>query len=340
MGKRNLNSWLVAVSLIAQLTVMSARTAEGKALPFIPAPNRTDMVCDSHAKVLYITSGSSVLRYVLKTRKFLSPIKLGGNLVGIDLSPDGKTLAVADTTAMSLNLITLKGLKVTKLPIDGSDEVGLYDVAWGSDNMVYTTGSLPPGYSGWVWMRKVDPASGIATFIGNEIITNFVVLRASPDRSVIGFAQGDISDGRWGAIDVKTGTVTMRDWYVEGTSWFNYDIAVSSHGTQFSLPTYGGMFVYDDTFANIGTLGKYSVQYFDGAAYSPKDGNLYAAEAGTDIIDVYNGTTLMQMKSLQVGVTFPGNGNGSFSNGTIRFSRDGSVLFVSVPNGIEYLKLP
>ena len=225
-----------------------------------------------------------MLRYVLKTRKFLSPIKLGGsNLVGIDLSPDGKTLAVADTTAMSLNLITLKGLKVTKLPIDGTDEVGLYDVAWGSDNMVYTTGSLPPGYSGWVWMRKVDPATGIATLIGNEIVTNYVVLRASPDRSVIGFAQGDISDGRWGTIDVKTGTVTMRDWYVEGTSWFNYDIAVASNGTQFSLPTYGGMFVYDDTFTHIGALNKYGVQYFDGAAYSPKDGNLYAAEAGTDI---------------------------------------------------------
>ena len=338
MGKRSLNAWLVALSLIAQL--LSPQMAHAKKPPIIKAPNRTDMVCDANAKVLYITSGSSVLRYDLKTRKFLSPVKLGGNLVGIDLSPDGSTLAVADTTAMSLNLITLKGLKVTRLPIDGTDEVGLYDVAWGSDNMVYTTGTLPPGYSGWVWMRKVDPATGDSTLIGSEIITNFTVLRASPDRSVIGFAQGDISDGRWGSIDVNTGTVTMRDGYTDGTSWFDYDIAVSAGGSQFAIPTYGGLFIYDDTFTEIETLGKYAVQYFDGVAYSPKDGNLYAAEAGTDIIDVYDPTTFMQLKSLQVGATFPWNGNGSFSNGAIRFSRNGSLLFVSVPNGIEYLKVP
>ncbi|HWJ39664.1 MAG TPA: hypothetical protein VNT29_00955, partial [Candidatus Limnocylindrales bacterium] len=142
------------------------------------------------------------------------------------------------------------------------------------------------------------------------------------------------------SIDVKTGTVTMRDGYVEGTSWFNYDIAVASGGAQFSLPTYGGLFVYDDSFTNIKTLGQYSVQYFDGVAYSPKDGNLYAAEAGTDIIDVYDSTTFTQLNSLQMGATFPWNGNGTFSSGTIRFSRDGSRLFVSVPDGIEYVKLP
>ena len=338
MQRRTLKVWLVAMGVIVQLAVLSTRVAQAASHRTIAAPNRTDMVCDAHGKILYITSGSSVLRYDLKTKKFLSPIKLGGDLVGIDLSPDGGTLAVADETAMELNLITLKGLKVTKLPIDGVDEVGLYDVAWGSDNMVYTTGTLPPGYSGWVWMRKIDPVTGDATLIGSEIITNYTVLRASPDRSVIGFAQGDISDGRWGSIDVNTGTVTMRDGYVEGTSWFDYDIAVASGGAHFALPTYGGLFIYDDTFTQVKTLGKYAVQYFDGVAYSPKDGNLYAAEAGTDIIDVYDPNTFMQMKSIQVGVTFPWNGNGSFSNGTMRFSRDGSHLFVSVPNGIVYLK--
>ena len=295
------------------------------------------MVCDSRGKILYITSGSSVLRYNLKTRKFLQPIALGGTLVGIDLSPDGKTLAVADTTLLSLTLVTVKDLKVVRLPvIGGIDEVGLYDVAWGSDNMVYATGALPPGWSGWVSMLKVDPTTGDATPIGGETVTNYVVLRASPDRNVIGFAEGDISDGRWGAIDVATGNVDIREGYTDGTSWFDYDIAVASGGAQFTVPTGGGMFVYDDSYTKVSTIGQYGKTVFDGVAYSPKDGNLYASEASSNSIFVYDPTTFMKIKTYQVKATFPWNGNGSFSNGLIRFSRDGSILFVSVPNGIDY----
>jgi hypothetical protein len=80
---------------------------------------------------------------------------VGGTLVGIDLSPDGNTLAVADEIVMSLNLVNLETLKLSKLPIEpGLDEVRLYDLAWGSDKMVYAAGALPTRWSGWVSLHK------------------------------------------------------------------------------------------------------------------------------------------------------------------------------------------
>jgi hypothetical protein len=340
MSKGRFNAWLATCGLIAQLTLLLAPLAQASTVFTITAPDRTDMVYDSRRQILYVTSGPSVLRYSLKTKKFLSAINLGGTLIGIDLSPNGNTLAVADETVMSLNLVDLLTLKFRKLPIQpGENEVGLYDVAWGSDTMVYAAAALPAGWTGWVSLLKVNPQNGSAKVIGGETVTNYTVLRASADRKVIGFAQGDISDGRWGAINVKKGTVTLQDGD-KGTSWYNYDIAVANDGTRFSLPTYGGLFIYDNTFTQIWTLGQYAVQYFDGVAYSPTSGNLYAAQAGSDTINVYSGKTFQQIGTYRVGVTFPGNENIPFSNGVLRFSKNGVLLFVSVPGGIDYFKVP
>src|SRR4051812_45649292 len=57
----------------------------------IPAPNRADMVYDQGRDILYITSGNQVLRYQLASDSFLTPFQLSGNLMGLDLSPDGNT---------------------------------------------------------------------------------------------------------------------------------------------------------------------------------------------------------------------------------------------------------
>src|SRR5207249_4636243 len=67
----------------------------------ISAANRVDMVYDAGRDILYITSGSTVLRYQLASDSFLTPFQLSGSLMGIDLSPDGNTLIVAESTATS-----------------------------------------------------------------------------------------------------------------------------------------------------------------------------------------------------------------------------------------------
>ncbi len=310
------------------------------------------MVYGAAQKTLYITSGSSVLRYSLSTKKFLSPIDLGGDLSGIDLSADGKTLAVADTSLMSLILINLSNLKITELPIaPGQDEVGIYDVSWGADKMVYASGALPPATSGWVALRKINPVTGQVKIIGSESVTNQTVLRASPDRTVIGFAQGAISDGRWGTINTKTGVVTMRDGS-QGTGTYNKDIGVARQGVQLTVATVLGDIAYNKSFSKLGVLAVPGVGFnqvgnpyrtqqlgtlLDGIAYSPKSGNISAGLPNSNLIEVFNPANLKASSKVTVNAAFPPSADQPFSDSILRYSPDGTILFFTVPGGIDYI---
>ena len=66
----------------------------------IPAPSRFDMVYDGGRDLVYITNGGEVLRYQISTNTFISPLVFGRNLRGLDLSPDGNTLVVAEDLAL------------------------------------------------------------------------------------------------------------------------------------------------------------------------------------------------------------------------------------------------
>ena len=105
---------------------------------FISGPDRRDMVHDAQRNILYISSADAVLRFDLATRSFLDPWILGGVLQGIDLSPDGQQLAVADATAESgsnwvhhidLTSHQLSRTRMAKEPHEG----GTFAVAYGAD---------------------------------------------------------------------------------------------------------------------------------------------------------------------------------------------------------------
>src|SRR5688500_16940114 len=67
----------------------------------ISPPKRIDMVHDLARSILYVTNGNEVLRFSTATNSLLTPYSVnpgGQNLMGIDLSPDGNTLVVADAT--------------------------------------------------------------------------------------------------------------------------------------------------------------------------------------------------------------------------------------------------
>src|SRR5438270_10610759 len=90
------------------LAISRSAKADGT---FVSASGRRDMVYDHSRDILYITHTilerdpntgvyrvieSAVLRYQVGTNTFLPPFNIQGDLYGIDLSPDGNLLAVAD----------------------------------------------------------------------------------------------------------------------------------------------------------------------------------------------------------------------------------------------------
>lgn len=312
---------------------------------FIAAPNRTDMVIDTARQMIYIANGTEVLRYDLSCDCESTPITLGGALKGMDLSPDGNTLAVADETndgvnvwVHLVNLDTLVDNKVT-VPLASIygyvEEVGTFSVAYAYDGTLLTTSQYPG--SGWVPLRKLDPATETWTELAS--VRQDSMLAPSADRKVIGFAEANISDGEWGVYYAETGVIDRRQGYTDGTSWFNYEMATSPDGSQFMIPTYGGTFVYDSSYQKIATLGIYANAQPIGGTYDPVRPLLYLPWTTTSEVRIYDTTTLTQVGSYDVGDTFNNVGNGAFIQGRTKMSADGSILAVSVTGGVQYINL-
>lgn len=334
---------IAAVFTTAMALCASAAWADGT---FIAAPNRTDMVIDTARQMIYVANGTQVLRYDLSCDCQATPITLGGALKGMDLSPDGNTLAVADETndgtyawVHLVNLDTLSDNKVT-VPLVSTDygyleEVGTFSVAYAYDGTLLTTSEYPG--SGWVPMRKLDPATNTWTVLAS--VRQNTMLAPSASRKVIGFAESNTSDGSWGAYYADSGEIVRREGYTDGTSAFNYEMATNPDGSQFAIPTYRGAYVYNSSYQKVATLGTYADAQPIGGTYDPVRPLLYLPWTTTSEVRIYDTTTLTQVGSYDAGDVFNNVGNMAFVQGRTRMASDGSILAVSVTGGVRYIKL-
>ncbi|MHB8883127.1 MAG: Ig-like domain repeat protein [Thermodesulfovibrionales bacterium] len=331
--------WFMFV--IALFIVLAAGSASASVKPiFIPAPDRADMVHDIKRNMLYITNADQVLRYDMTSLTFAEPWKIGGNLKGIDISPDGSTLAVADLsmtdTQVWIHLIDIgTGTSQKRFMDKAIGESGTYAVAFGIDGRVYSSSDFDG--SGWVPFRQIDPQS--KTSVKLLDIRHRSMLSASAGGSIISFAEADISDGRFGAFNIATGTLVHRTGYDLGTGWFNYEIASNREGTQYAIPTYGGTFIYDQSLHKKTTVGNYVGEYAAGVIYHPFGSRLYLSLAETSIIRARESSTFNPAADYDIGITFRNNGNGNFDDGRLRISKDGKMLFAIVNGGVVSLLL-
>lgn len=305
-----------------------------------PAANRVDMVHDEARNVIYITSGGNVLRYDIASATFLAPIALGGNLKGIDMSPDGSTLVVADQASDSVNewvyLVRLSDLAVTKAATPKAFmEDGAYAVVYEADGNVLVTFAFAG--SGWVTLRELNPATLQWTSYGQ--VRQNTMVSASGNGSIVAFAEANESDGPWGTFNVATKQLVHRTGYTDGTSWFNFEIATNANGSQFAIPTYGGTFIYDSTYTKIGTIGTYAGALPIGVAYHPVEPLIYFPWTTTGEVRVYNATSLAQVGAYDFQDTFQWNGGAAYAQGRTKLSRDGSLLMVTVTGGVRYLQM-
>jgi Bacterial Ig domain len=341
--KRNDAKGLVSALLLAISFIAPVAQAAGI---FVPAQQRRDMVYDDRYGVVYITNGSDLLRYDVATGAFLTPVALGGSLIGIDISPDGKTLAVADGSSnglqVSVYLVSipdLYGLAYTatrKVSVDRDFyEGGAWSVAFASDGSLRVTSRFLG--SGWVPLRRLDPSTDTWTPLAS--VRQDTMLSASGDGDTIAFAESNISDGAWGLLDIPTSGIVRRQSYTDGTSWFNFEIATDAMGAQFAVPTYGGTFIYDEMYRKVKTLGVYAGPQAIGGAYHPVQRIAYFPWAQTREVRVYDMGNFEQIGSYDFENDFSHTGNAAYGQGRTRLSRDGSLLMVSVSGGIRLLRM-
>lgn len=330
-------SRLIVIAIIFFALQHSAEAAG----TLISAPARVDMVHDNARDIVYITSGSSVLRHQIASNSFLPAFELGGSLGGIDLSPDGNTLAVADgqrsATEIWIHLVDLRTGVSRKATFPRAfGEGGTFTVAFGNDGALLVSSTFEG--SGWVPLRRYDPATGATSQIASSVQQN-TMLTGSADGRVIGFAESNISDGRFGRYRVVDGNLLRKSGYTDGTSWYNYEMGVHRNGTQYAIPTYGGTYIYDGNLSKLTVLGQYAGPQPIGVVYHPAEDIVYFAWAGSTEVRAFDTNSFAQSAAYNFEYTFQHPGNRAFTQGRLKMSRDGSLLMATVDGGVRYMRL-
>lgn len=324
-------------ALIAAAALCGPAPSLADALPtsgFITAASRADIVFDTARSVLYISGNDSIQRYSLATQAFLDPIWLGGRTLGMDLSPDGNTLAVANTsrgaTQNFVDLIDLNSGTANRAAFNlAFGEGGTYAVAYDSQGKLLVSSQYQG--SGWTPLRKYDATTGTTISLGS--VRQNTMLAASADRSVIAVAEANISNGPFGRY--LSGSSSYRS--DDSSGWFLHEVGVSRDGRQLALPTYGGTF-FDDPDRVLPSVGTYAGQLPIGVAYSPVADVVYLPFAFTSYVAVYDTVTGAERQRLAVPGSFQWPG-GAYVEGRTEVAADGSYLFVTLDNGVYFQAL-
>ncbi|HEX6717146.1 MAG TPA: Ig-like domain-containing protein, partial [Pyrinomonadaceae bacterium] len=328
------------LSVAFLITILLASTNQAQAIgTLIPATSRVDMVYDSDRDVLYITNGGSILRYHLGSNTFLPSFETGGNLGGIDISPDGNTLVVADRrrleTVVWIYVINLQTGQITQLQFPRAFlEGGTYTVAFANDGSVLSTSTFEG--SGWVPLRKINPVTGASSQLAQISQTSMVI--SSGDLGIIGIAEANSSDGPFGRYRVADGNLLIKE-FSDGTGWYNFEIGVNRNGTQFAIPTYNGTYIADENLIKFQRIGQYAGDHPIGVVYHPVENIVYFAWEGTTEVRAFDTFSFAQIAAYDFEHTFSWTGNFAFTQGRLKTSRDGSLLFCTVQGGVRYLRL-
>lgn len=316
---------------------------EGETTPqatllFIEA-KAVDVAHDAKRQRLYVsTPDGQVLRYHLGRRAFDAPIEIGGSLKGLALSPDQDTLVVADEGFMAADPTTLS-----------RNWVYVIDLNTGSGRKVefsdefYEGGTFIPVFidDTTVLISSMYPGSGDAparrlhleddSYDVLDTLQQDAALVASADGSLIAYAAPNSSAGPFGYYDVASGKFTHSSAEVDCRT-----IGVARDASQFSVPTYQGMYVFDRKLARIKTLGSYGKAHPVGVVYSPVSDLMYLSweddERLQPSLAAYDTHTFERVAVLDREGGFPSS---RFAPGQLRISRDGLLLFVLDYDGIR-----
>jgi DNA-binding beta-propeller fold protein YncE len=325
---------MLACALVGAIAVVSAPLgavgshAEGK---FVKADRRADVAYDDAHGILYITNSASLLRYDVNAKAFLSPIVLGGILKGVDISPDGTTLAIADSgvnNSKNKNWIHLfdiatqtdKKVRFTRESLEG----GTWSVAYGADGRILISSWFDG--SGPTPLRRYDPVTGATTTL--TTVQQVAHLGASADREYVGI-------GNYGNSDVSRYRVADGNLLQAGSGSGSHsiDIAVAPAGKYVAVVAPDQTSIRDKDLATTGhTIGTGFASTPLAAAFHPTQNLVYFPWSSGFKIEVYSTDTWTKVDSYAIN---RGMGSGRPYAGTsAKISADGSLLFVTVAKGV------
>lgn len=312
---------------------------------FIGVSGRKDHVFDPVNRILYITTATTVQRWDAATGTLLAPWTLGGELGGIDVTPDGATILVADRT---FNTTTDRGLihrinasdgAVTTLDfaLDGGEpsftETGSWDVvAMNNGKAFFTTDFVG---SAWVPFHQLDLATNAITSRADTLSSGFggevrerTWLFRNANHSVMLGLESDISSGPFFSYSAPSDTFLGEG--TTGDFLSNQTGAVSRDGNLVAVATSGGLRIYDST---IGAVLRTLSGSDAGVIFHPNANILITLNGSNDRVSIHNTSNWNILANFPAGV---GLGSTSpFSSGVVSFDPATNAIFVSVARGIQ-----
>lgn len=332
----------LACGLAALMFLLLPKPASADGI-LVTAPDRVDGVFSADNKIVYISNADRVLRYDIASQSFLTPYVLGGHLMGMDLSPDGNTLAVADFSHTGskvwIFIIQLSTNEINQIFFDRLPNVyegGTFTLAYDKNGQVLISSQYIQPFnnaSGKLPLRLYNPSTGFSQTIG--FAGSHTMLSPSGDRSVIAYAEPYMYDS-W----VLPGGRYVVDSHelITNTSfqWSAHEIAANRNGSQFALASWLGAQLYDSSLTNVYTISGAVINgpTPKGVAYNPTSDYLYAAWSWTSEVRVYETIHFQQTDTFDFGSNFQYWG-WAFEKGRVRVSQDGKYLLATVDGGVR-----
>ena len=309
---------------------------ESLAQHLFEAANSRDMIHNPVNNTLYISNGAEVLHYDMANGALLDTISLGGELIGMDISPDHSQIAVADDVVtggfVKIHLLDTKTHASSVLTIpSASGESGTYSIAYTDNNNLLSTSDYSG--SGRVPFRYIDLTNETVSF--ENSINKRSMLSKNADHSLVTFSQSNNSSGPYGIYNPSTLSMALN----ASAGAFLYDIAIDRSSSFLAVPTYQSLRFYDVSGNLMDTFPAATYGAPLGVAYNPVKDLLYVPWAGTSLIGVFNALDHSFIENHSIPYTFTWHGNWGMNDGHIKISADGTQAFVQVSSGIYSFKL-
>ena len=336
----------LAAMVLIVFGALSPEVAWGQ---LISIPTRKDHAFDPVNRILYVTTTSgTVERWDAETGGLLSAWTIGGDLGGVDVTPDGATVLVADRrfdTGTDLGLIhrvdAASGVVTTlEFPLDGGQpsftETGSWDVvALSNGRALFTTDFVG---SAWVPFHQLDLATNVVTprtdtlgsGFGGEVRERTWVFR-NGDHSVVLGLESDSSGGpffSYSAVsDTFLGDGSTSSFHSDGTG------AVSADGDWLAVEVGNELRIYESAInASVQTIPGVN----GGVTFHPVSNYLFGLNATTDEVVVYRTGTWSEIARFAAGVSL--DPTSRFDDGVVSFDAKTNSLFVSVAQGVQRIK--
>lgn len=172
-----------------------------------------DVVINPKSTIAYLTvPGKNQVDVLnLKTGTFSAPIPVGPDPLGLDITPDGKTLVVCDGGAASISEVRLKTGKVTTIPTPSGflQNTAYSIVALNNGNALFTTTFQGSGFGANAYdLNLSTKAISVVPGIGiNGQVTEVTQLSRSANHSTAAAVLGDDSGGPFDVYTAATGNV-------------------------------------------------------------------------------------------------------------------------------------